>query len=1173
MRFNVLGPLTVDTPAAGPVVLRAGIPRNLLLLLLLNANTVVAGGQLAEQLWGDAQPAVASAGLRNHVSRLRRQLGPEAGARVRTVSPGYLVEVGEGELDARVFTDSCRRGRRLLLRGDAAGAAEALSGALLLWRGEPGADLPLSADVQAQLQRLNETRLLALEGRVEADLRLGRHRELVAELRSLVEAHPLRESLHEQLMLALYQAGRQAEALEAFRELRRTLVREVGVEPAASVQELHQRILAADPALTPLPAGTARPATPGPVHVRAAGTASAADPASGSGLGLAALATAPGRPGKPCQLPADTRSFTGRGREVDALVALAGQVPQGSEPGTVVISAVDGMAGIGKSALAIHAAHRLRGQYPDGQLFIDLHGHTPGIAPLAAGEALDWFLRALGVPPQLIPQDLDGKAACYRDRLADTRTLIVLDNAAGVAQVRPLLPATPGCLVLVTSRRRLTGLDDAHALALDVLSHAEAVALLRSVAGPDRLPADHPAIGELITLCGHMPLALRVTAARLRHHPALRPEHIVEQLRDERGRLGYLQDEDRDLTAVFESSYAALPPAEQLLFARLALVPGPDTDAGAAAGLSGTDRRTVERLLESLLDHNLLAQPAPGRYRFHDLVRLYARTLSDAEPAAAREAALGRLLDYYQHTAQAGDRHLVRFTRSGRTGPGRTPTAAVSAAAPRLEDRAAALSWMRAERHNLLAAAQAMTEVDPPRAVALTAALDSFLQQEGPWTLAVALHRVAAGIALGHGDPTLAADAFHALGRAHILLGGYPAATDALGRAMELYQGLGDQLGEANTLHVVGRIRHMSGDFPNATRLQQQALELYRGLGDRLGEANALHDLGRARLLTGDASAAAVLEQALAVYRSLGHGSGEANTLWSLGRARSVAGDYPAATDLLRRAHTIFRDLGGRIGEANTLHDLGRVQRTIGDHPAAAALLEQSLAIFQDLGFRASEAHSVSELGRLRFAVGDHREAAVLQEQALLIFKEIGSRQGEAIALHQLGRIRHATGEEPDAAGLLERALAIFQDLGDRQGETEVLTSTGALVADTAGAAAALASYRAARDLAREVRSPLDEARALEGAARCAARTGDRAAALADLRQAVTLYRSLGVPEAEPATALLAALTADPGLDRQWEWSLVTPEARSRQTCPRPDTSRGSAARGVGPAGRSARCR
>lgn len=1130
MRFNMLGPLTVDTPAE-QVVLRTGIPRSLLLILLLNANTVVSGGQLAELLWGDTQPAVAAAGLRNHVSRLRRQLGPEAGARIRTASPGYLVEVGEGELDAQVFTDSCRQGRRLLLRGDLADAAETLSGALLLWRGEPGADLPPSADVQAQLHQLDETRLLALEGRVEAELRLGRHRELVAELRTLVDAHPLRESLHGQLMLALYQAGRQAEALEAFRRLRRTLVREIGVEPSASVQELHQRILAADPTLTPVPAGS--PAVP-PVG-------------DGRDKPATAPASAPSHSGKPFQLPADTRSFTGRGGEVEALVAQAEEAPQGGEPGTVVISAIDGMAGIGKSALAIHVAHRLRSRFPDGQLFIDLHGHTPGIAPLAAGEALDWFLRSLGVPPQLIPQGLDEKAAFYRDRLADTRTLILLDNAAGVAQVRPLLPATPGCLVLVTSRRRLTGLDDAHALALDQLSHAEAVALLHSVAGPNRLPAEHPAIGELITLCGHMPLALRVTAARLRHRPALRLEDIVEQLRDERGRLDYLQDEDRDLTAVFDSSYAALPPAEQQLFARLALVPGPDVEAGAAASLTGTDRRTVERLLESLLDHNLLAQHTPGRYRFHDLVRLYARTLSDVEPAAEREAALGRLLDYYQHTAQASDRHLVRFTR-----PGQSPTAAVSPAAPRLEDRAAALAWMRAERHNLLAATQATTEADPSRALALTAAMDSFLQQEGPWSLAVALHRTAADTALGHGVPTLEANAYHDLGRAHLLLGGYPVATDALNRALELYQGLGDRLGEANTLHVLGRIRHMRGDFPTAVELQQQALERYQALGDRLGEANALHDLGRARLMTGDAAATAVLERALVLFRGLDHGSGEANTLWSLGRARSVSGDYPAATELLRQALAIFRDLGSRIGEANTLHDLGRVQRTTGDHPAAAGLLEQSLAIFQELGFRASEAHTVAELGRLRFAAGAYAEAAELQERALAMFTEIGSRQGEAIALHQLGRIRHATGERSAAAGPLERALAIFRELGDRQGETEVLISTGALVADTGRATEALARYRAARDLAREVRSPLDEARALDGAARCAERTGDRAAALADLRQAVALYRRLGVPEAEPATAFLSVLAADPGQDHPRERSLVTPDTAARDRRPRP---------------------
>ncbi|MBC3840396.1 hypothetical protein GXW82_09715 [Streptacidiphilus sp. 4-A2] len=641
----------------------------------------------------------AAPGLRNHVSRLRRSLGPGAAARVRTLAPGYLVEVGEGELDEQEFRQGCLLGRKALQDGDFASASRILASALGLWRGEPLADLPHSTDAAVQLRRLQETRLLALEGRFEADLRLSRHRDLLPELRALAGAHPLREALHGQLMLALYRVGRPTEALEVFRALRRALVQEFGVEPSPSVQELHRRMLDGDATLAaPAPLDAA----PAPEPSAGTGTTGTTGTTRAEGAGSRAT---PGSPRH--QLPADTVAFTGRSRELDELLGLARQAPQDGEPGTVVISAIDGMGGIGKSTLAIHAAHRIRARFPDGQLFIDLHGHTPGSAPLGVGEALDWFLRSLGVPPQLIPQDLDERAAFYRDRLADTRTLIILDNAASTAQVRQLLPATPGCLVLVTSRRRLTGLDDAHTIALDVLSGAEAVALLHAVAGPGRIPPDHPGVLELVGLCGHMPLAIRITAAQLRRRPSLRVADVVRRLRDERDRLDHLQDEDLDLAAVFESSYLALPAAEQQLFRHLGQAPGPDIDACAAANLIGADHRTAERLLESLLDHNLLTQHALGRYRFHDLVRLYARTAGSTGHVAGSAAALERLLDYYQHTARTADLLLARVTRPGpapagaQAGAGAGPAPAVR---PRLSDRAQALAWMRTERHNLLAA-------------------------------------------------------------------------------------------------------------------------------------------------------------------------------------------------------------------------------------------------------------------------------------------------------------------------------------------------------------------------------------------------------------------------------------------------------------------------------------
>ncbi|MBC3844052.1 hypothetical protein GXW82_39225 [Streptacidiphilus sp. 4-A2] len=396
------------------------------------------------------------------------------------------------------------------------------------------------------------------------------------------------------------------------------------------------------------------------------------------------------RPSPRYQLPADTRSFTGRGQEIEHLLALARDEPDAAGGGTVVISAIDGMGGVGKSALAVHAAHLLREQYPDGQLFVDLHGHTKGMEPLTADSALNRLLSSLGVPPQLIPRDLGERAAFYRDRLADTRTLIVLDNAQSAAQVRPLLPGTAGCLVLVTSRKRLAGLDDAYSVALGTLPVAEAVALLRKVATPERVAADHPALDELAALCGCLPLAIRIVAARLRHHPSLRVEDVIDQLRDEGARFEHLADEDRSLTAVFDLSYSALPAAEQDLFRDLGRVPGADFDTGAVARLIDADRRTADRLLTTLVDHNLLIQHAPDRYRLHDLVRLFARALGEEDPAAEAESAVERLLDHYQHIGQEADHRLARSRRPGR------PGAATPPAPAQRFDRVSALAWLHA---------------------------------------------------------------------------------------------------------------------------------------------------------------------------------------------------------------------------------------------------------------------------------------------------------------------------------------------------------------------------------------------------------------------------------------------------------------------------------------------
>jgi len=1098
VRFDLLGAVRV-TCGEDTVSLPAGIPRTLLVVLLLNANRVVSSEQLALAVWGERRPSSAAVGLRNHVLRLRRQLGAEAGARVRTEVPGYLIDVGPAELDKDLFLDGCRSGRQQLLSGEVAKARESLAGALELWRGEPLADLPPQVEVASLVQQLHETRLTAWLDRIEADLAQGRHEELVAELQGMARAYPLHEAVHRQLMLALYRGGRQAEALEAYRALRGTLVGELGVEPSEPVRNLHRRILAADPAL----------ASPG---VRSA-AADRTKPVGGGGNTL---------------LPPGTRVFTGRGDELERLLALARGTSPGDTAPTVVISAIEGMAGIGKSALAVHAAHRLGDAFPDGRLFLDLQGHTPGLEPMTAGEALARLLDALGVPPQAVPRDLGQRAASYRNRLAGTRTLIVLDNAAGTAQIRPLLPSTPGCMVIVTSRRSLAGLEDTHAIALGTLPTEEATALLHRAAGPGRIPVGDPAVAELVTLCGHMPLAIGIVAARLRNRRALRTETVLEQLSEEHLRLDRLSDQDRSLEAAFSSSYLALPEAEQRLFRLLGLVPGVDFDAYAAAALAGAGHHAAENLLESLLDHHLITQHTIGRYRFHDLVRIFARELAAKEgPGRGDEhaAAVERLLDCYLHTAQAAHRHLTHRTRSVGTRPACVGDAADARPAVPVPDRAAALARMRAERDNLLSACDTVAQ-GSGRAVDLSAALAAFLLLEGPWERAAALHGAAATAARGHGDPDREADALCDLARIRMATGDHGEATALLERSLTLYSAADPGTGMANACCDLGRIRHLTGDYPAAAAALKRSRQLSRDLGDRLGEANSLCELARGvDSVSGDQQAALEhLRRALALYQDAGDGYGQSIALSELGRVYYLTADLPAAADVLRRALTAFESLGSRHGQASTLGMLGRVQVRTGNLAGAATRFEQALAINRDLGHRHGQAHALWGIGLVGFHTGDLTGATARFEDALALFEDQRSRHGQASIRHELGRVRHAQGDRRAASDLLRQALAAFEELGDRGARAEVLISLGSLRFETSGAAAALPEYRRALDLAKQIGNPLYQAMALEGAARCSAALGGYEPALADLERAVELYRRTGAAQAGAATRFLASL-------------------------------------------------
>jgi len=1113
VEFGLLGPLLVALDEE-PIRIPAARQRTILAKLLLQPNQAISGDRLIDALWPDLPPHTARASLHTYVMRLRKALGTTVGARIRTSDGGYVLDVGDGELDTDRFHLLRMRGRTQADAGDWTDAAASLRAALDLWRGEPLSDIGAIASRWSDVAKLAELHLQTAEEWTEAEMCLGRNSEMSAELRTLVAEHPLREPAHRLLMLALFRSDRQAEALGVFRRLQQTLRDDLGIRPSASLQLLHQRILRADPTLS------AGPSAPLPVAA-APRSHSTSDATTVATRTKPATAPVPAGVPRPCQLPADTRVFTGRARELEQLLSLADESRSGTDAGMVVISAVDGMAGVGKTSLAIHAAHHLRQDFPDGQLFLDLRGHTAGLEPLTAEDALDRLLRSLGVPPQLIPRDLGARSAFYRDLLAGTRTLIVLDNASGAAQILPLLPGAPGCLVIVTSRKRLIGLDDIHSVPLDVLPAADAAALLRKVAGPGRVPDGHPAVEGLLALCGHLPLAIRIVGSRLRRHNAQSVDDLVRKLSYDTARLEHLDDEDRGLTAVFDLSYLDLTGAEQRLFRLLALVPGLDFDPFAAANLAGTDLRTAERLLDSLLDHSLLVQHLPGRYRFHDLLRLYAGVLNEGDPAAERGSALDRLLDYYHLGAEAANVRIARHIRPGR------PPATGAGLLPELSGRPEAMRWMRAERDNLLALiGHSALSTRTGRLVPLSGVLASFLLQEGPWPQADALHQAALTAARERGDLLGEATTRCDLSRIGVMRGDYPAAIGHLEQALAVFQGVDERLGEAVARCELGRVLLMTGEFSAAAELQKQSMAIYQELGHRQGEADAMHVLARVHFLTGDYPAAAELQtRALSVFEELDHPQGVANVLWDLGRLHGVKGEYRAAAAAHERALAIYRELGHPQGEANCLWELGRVRLVTGDYAAAAEFQQQSRAAHRRMGNRPGAAYACWDLGRVRFAMGDHPAAAELHEEALGIFQDIGSRLGEANARHDLGRTRHATGDHVAAAELLAQSLALFRDLGDRQGEAEVLNSIGAFTADTGDIREALATYRTAQGIASEIQSPLDEARARDGAGRCLSAVGDREAARAELEAAVALYRRLGAVEATAATAALTALT------------------------------------------------
>jgi len=723
-------------------------------------------------------------------------------------------------------------------------------------------------------------------------------------------------------------------------------------------------------------------------------------------------------------LPPDTAAFTGRDEELHLLTTAVTDAAVAG--GGVAIHAIDGMPGVGKTAIAVHVAHLLRPRFPDRQLFIDLHAHTPGQHPTPPEAALAELLTAVGVDARYLPDDLEGRTGLWRDRTAGQRALLVLDNAASSGQVAPLLPGGDGCLVLVTSRRHLGDLPGAAVpVPLEALPPDEAQLMFLRLA-PRAATERAAAVPELVRLAGYLPLAISLLARVYAKHPSWA---MADLTRETRSSLLSVAAEKDSLAAAFDVSYRYLAAGQQQFFRRLGLHPGTTIDSYAAAALAGIPLQEAVGHLDALHGEGLLTEAGYRRYGMHDLIRRYVQDRAATDLTTDRDQGLQRLLDYYQHTAAIAESRLARQSET------RTASAAVTSpptAVPDLPDRAQALSWSRAERANLLACLDHATRSGQyARVTALTPAVGVLLRQDGAWTDSITRYTTAVEAARHLGDRQGEANALNDLGNARYHTDDYPGATQVLEEALGIYRDLGDRLGEANALNLLGAVRHQTGDYPGATQMLEEALGISRDLGDQLGEAEALIRLGIVRWFTADyPGATQMLEEALGIYRDLGDQLGEADVFICLGAVRRQTGDYPGAAEALEAAPGIYRDLGDRRGEANAFIYLGAVRRLTGDYPGAAEALEAALGIFREFGARGAEVEALNEMGTLHRVRGDLDRAGAYHRQALDLAQEIDSSWDEAHALAGLGRCALAADRVADAEASLRQAWEIFQRIG-----------------------------------------------------------------------------------------------------------------------------------------------
>ncbi|MFF6782533.1 BTAD domain-containing putative transcriptional regulator [Streptomyces sp. NPDC012510] len=1030
LEFRLLGPVEAWH---GDRALRLGgpKPRALLAVLLLRSGQVVPADALVDVIWGDEPPDTARALVQTYVSALRRALPAEAAEAIETRPPGYVLRPGVGRVDLAEFEARTADGRRAAAERDPERAARLLREALDLWRGPALGGV--GEALRGEAVRLEEARQAALEERIAADLASGGHEaELITELTALVRAHPTRERLRGQLMLGLYRLGRQADALTVYADGRAVLADELGLDPGPELNRLYEAILRADPTLVTAPVPSRE---------------------------------TPAAPSRPVSLlPPAIGDFTGREEE---LARVVGELSGEREAMPVVV--VSGAAGVGKSALAVQAAHRLAGEYPDGQLYAELHGFSEPVPP---AEALGRLLRALGADP---PEDTAERGDLFRSLVAGRRMLLVLDDANGEAQVRPLLPGSATCGVLVTSRARLAGLVGARRTDLGVLDDVRGLELLTRVTGPERTPDDpheEAAARRIVELCGGLPLALRIAGARLATRRHWTPSVLAERLADEHRRLDELSVGDLEVRAGLGLSYQALDECARRVLRRIAVLGSADVALWTVAALADTPEDEAEEILERLLDAQLIDCPGRDqigqpRYRLHDLVRVYAAERAETEdPVADRTEAVGRalsaglwLMDRVTETAPSGA--VILRQRLALKGRG----AVTCAAPPRGRDQPHTTGSHK--------------PAEPPTPVG-TQTADRALADPFAWfdaeadTLTTAVERAAA-----LGLHTLACEAAASLcSSSFAIKNRFDAWWRSHDAALAAARRAEDRSGEALLIIGLGQLRYEQDRIAESQEYFRTAERICTELGDVRGRAAALAGLGSACREVGELrEAERALTDAADGFRRIGDDTGVGVACRYGGSVRLELGDQEGAFPLLDESLRAYRRLGSRRGEALALRTLSLVHRSLGAYERAARVAEQALEILRDLGDPHMAAYALRARAKARLRLGHVREAETELREILEVCRAHEDRFGEALTLRTLGECALAGGRLTDAEGLLTASAALWGVLAlplPRARALRDLSVVRAALGDRAGADALRAEAMAVFDAceARERHEP-----------------------------------------------------------------------------------------------------